>query len=309
MAGTVSMRASGDRATNPAVTITERDRHRLRRIGLYYGIRPSTLARIELPPAVWAPWAPTSSTPEARDRFERHCYAIRRRLTRLKRLEARPAAHVGPLVGSATAWADQPHSWHLTQTGMTAAGLPWTTSNTLDFTGLAHSQAVADVHTQLEFACIHALSPRETASKVDREGHSTPTHLSSRITESNGARRSTRPDLAILDADGDRFIAIDVAGYRRTSADYWSRKIRAYRGNTAVRSVWILCATNTSARAVSRAAETVLGKPGSFPLRLRLITPEGDGFLPLDTEALPAPMTDDLAEQGCPTVSENTLAV
>lgn len=309
MAATASMRASGDRATNPAVVLTERDRHRLRRIGLYYGVRPSTLARIELAPAIWAPWDSTSSSPEARDRFERHCYAIRRRLTRLKRLQARPAAHVGPLVESATAWADQPHSWHLTRTGMTAAGLPWTTSNIPDFTGLAHSQAAADVHTQLELAGIHVLSPRETASKVDRDGRSTPTHLSSRIVGSNGARRSTRPDLAILDADGGRFIAIDLAGYRRTSAGYWSRKIRAYRGNTAVSAVWIFCATDTSAKALGRAAETALGKPGSFPLRLRLVTPEDDGFLPIDTEALPPPMTDDLAEQGCSTISDNTQIV
>lgn len=289
------LRASGPRATNTAVTLTDRDIVRLKRIGLYTGVRASTIARYELPPTLWAPWHPAASTPEAQDEFRRHTYAIRRRLTRLKHIHSRPAAHVGPLVQSITAWADEPHTWHLTRTGITAAALPWDGPRTLDVHDLAHAQAAADIHMQLELSGIRALSPREVVSKVDRNGDPTPASIPSRVTTGDGQQRATRPDVAVLSPNGHDIITIDIAGYRPKSQASWTQKLTAYRGNSAVRAVWVLCTTDKAAKTVSQAADKALGKPGSFPLRLRSIMPEHDTFLPLDVLNLPSPMSNDLA--------------
>lgn len=289
------LRASGKRAGNTAVSLTDRDILRLRRIGLYSGIRASTIARCELPPALWARWHPSASTPDAQDEFRRHTYAIRRRLTRLKHIQSRPAAHVGPLVESAARWIDEPHTWSLTRTGVTAAALPWKGPRTLDARDLRHSQAAADIHCQLELAGIHALSPREVVSKVDRNGDLTPTQITSRLMTADGQQQTTRPDVAILSRNGPNVITIDVAGLRPKSQAYWTRKLAAYRTNSAVRAVWVLCTTDEAATTVNYAADRALGKHGSFSLRLRRITPEPDGFLTLDTNSLPDLMRSDIA--------------
>lgn len=286
------IRASGERASRKAVTITPVDIQRLSLLGRWYCLSADAIARSETDPKLWSPNEPFSQTEEGRDQFAKRVYAVRRRLTRLKHLESNPGLHVGPMVDNALVHEGL-IAWFATRIGGTHASLPWTLRNSISPMFAAHSWMAADIGMALESDGYTVLSERELATGINRHGFRIEAPLESKYVASNGMETGKKPDVAVLHPNGHDYIAIEVERDTDRSVKTYEQKLRAYRSNSAVKAVWYICASNTTARRVGKGAQKALGKAGSFPLRIVTNEPT-NGFHFLDMQNLQSKLVEDL---------------
>lgn len=274
------------------MTITETDITRLSLLGRWYCLSADAIARYETDPKLWSPKYPYSQTEEGKTQFAKRVYAVRRRLTRLKHLEHNPAIHVGPMVDNALVHEGLT-AWYATRIGASTASLPWTLRNSISPMFAAHSWMAADIGMALEAAGYTVLSERELATGIDKNGFRIEAQLESRYIATNGQETGKKPDLAILHPNGREYIAVEVERDTDRNVKTYEQKLRAYRGNTAVRAVWYICASTTTSRRVGMGAQKALGDAKHFPLRIVLNEPV-DGFHFLDTDNLPPKLMADL---------------
>lgn len=278
--------------SNRGVAISERDLNRLRLMGRWHSLTAEQIVRSEQDPALWSPALASSRTPDARAAFARAAEAVKRRLRTLKAIEDDPGIGLGPMLGTALA-PNGSTAYFATRIGARTAGLPWNLRNKINPYVCQHAWMAADIGMALESAGYHVLSEREITSGIDRHGDEITARLESEHTASNGRVTGKRPDVAILHPNGTDYIAIEVERDTDRAVSVYEQKLLAYRRNTAVKAVWYLCASDTTAKRVAQGANKSFGKPGTFPLRVSTIH-RINGCHFLDMDSLPLKLQNDL---------------
>lgn len=241
----------------------------------WYSLSPEHIARDEVDERIWNPDLNPNPTAEDRDAFGKGTYAVRRRLSKLASIEE-SGTHIGPLVGggrfdyNASTWFATPH-------GATALGIPWRLKSTINPQFVRHAWFAADVGLQLERIGHHVLSERELATGVMVNGDDVALDInSSYVNRNTGTVTNKKPDIAVLNTQQDRFIAVEVENDKDRSLSTYTEKLKAYDANTAISAVWYLCSSQTTANRVGSAASNLFGKGAGFPLRIRVIEGRND---------------------------------
>lgn len=273
------------------VAVNERDLTRLRLLGRWHSLTAEHIARSEQPLALWSPSHPDAQNPDNRAAFTRAVEAVKRRLRTLKAIEDDPGIGLGPFLGNSFT-PNGSIAWYTTRIGARAAGLPWNLRNTINPLVCQHAWMAADIGMALESAGYRVLSEREIATGTDRHGDEITAQLESEYS-TNGRTTGKRPDVAVLHPNERDYIAIEVERDTDRSISVYEQKLSAYASNPAVRAVWYICASDTTARRVAQGAKKAFGGPGSFPLRITTIPATG-GFHFLDMNALPKKFALDL---------------
>lgn len=276
--------AGGGRPRSPMRVITERGREaggvvltdldlaRINRLARWYCVPAEYLVRAETDPALWHP--DLAPTPEQADDMGRRVYGAKRRLGKLVRI-ADNGTHVGAPVGSAEL-GNRLTGWFATSYGGTAAGAPWRLTGSISPVIGRHAFAAADVGLQLETLRIagddspgfRVLSEREIRTRVDQFGDDVIPDIESQFRTDNGTIRKS-PDLAVMDAAGENYIAVEVERDTRRPLKSYRDKLTAYENNPRVLAVWYLCDQPGVMKRVGRAATQVFGQNSGFPLRIR----------------------------------------
>ncbi|MDN5806532.1 MAG: hypothetical protein L0K41_07305 [Yaniella sp.] len=278
--------------SNRGVAISERDLNRLRLLGRWHSLTAEHIARSEQPPALWSPGHRDALAPEARAEFTRAVEAAKRRLRTLKSIEDDPGIGLGPLLGTALA-PNGSTAYFATRIGARTAGLPWNLRNTINPNVCQHAWMAADIGMALESAGYRVLSEREIATGIDRHGDEITAQLESEH-NANGRTTGKRPDVAVLHTNGRDYIAIEAERDTDRAISVYEQKLSAYASNPAIRAVWYICASDTTAKRVGQGAQKAFGGPGSFPLRITTI-PSVNGHHFLDMNALPKKFALDLS--------------
>lgn len=267
-----SVKESGRRV---GIAITEDDKRRVSMLARWYSLSPQHIARAELDERIWNPDLNPNPTDEDRADFGKRVYAVRRRLSKLASIEE-AGTHVGPLVGGGR-FDYNASTWFATQYGATALKLPWRLKSSINPQFVRHAWFAADAGLQIERLGFTVLSERELATGVMVDGEEVPLDLNSAfVNKSTGAMTNKKPDVAVLNTQMDRFIAVEVENDTDRSLNTYIEKLKAYDSNTDVHAVWYLCSSQATANRVGNAATTVFGKGGSFPLRIRVIEGRDD---------------------------------
>lgn len=284
-----SIRTRSDRG----VAVSERDLARIRLMGRWHSLTAEHIARAEQDPALWSPAYASAQTPEARTQFERAVEAVKRRLRTLKAIESDPGIGIGPLVGTALSPTGRT-VYYATRIGGRTAGLPWGLRDRINPMLSPHAGMAADIGMALEAKGYRVLAEREIATGIDRHGDEITAPLTSEHTTQGGRMTGKRPDVVILHPNGTSYIAIEIERDTDRAISVYEQKLAAYESNTAVKAVWYMCASDTTARRVGKAADRVLGRSG-FPLRIA--TPSlVDGYHSLDMDRLPEKLRADLGK-------------
>lgn len=286
-----SIRSVARTGRSRGIRITDRDRARIAVIGRWYSVNINHLVRAEHDPAIWQPTHPDFESEDSRDAARRAFHNIHHRLNQLRRIESDPGRNIGPLVD-----ADMNQhgltAWYATRIGGTTASLPWGLRNSINPMFAAHSWMAADIGMALEDKGYEVLSERELSTGVNRHGFRINAPLESTFTGKAGQETKKKPDVAVLHPNGHDYIAIEIERDTDRSVKTYEQKLRAYRGNSAVRAVWYICASETTARRVGMGAEKALGS-SQFPLRINVNKPV-EGFHFFDMDSLPAKLRSDL---------------
>lgn len=295
------------------VSLSVRDFSRIRLMARWHSVTAEHLARAEQDPTLWSPAHATSQTTESRAEYARAVDAIKRRLRTLKAIEADPGTGIGPLLATTLA-VDGRTAYYATRIGGRAATTPWTLRDRINPLICQHAWMAADIGMALEAHGYTVLSERELSTGIDRHGERITAKLESQYVAPNGRAMNKKPDVAVLHPNGTDYIAIEVERDTDRAVSVYEQKLAAYRANTAVKAVWYLCASDTTARRVGMGAQKALGRSSGFPLRIKTV-PSSDGFHFLDMDALPAKLQDDLATMselgrspGRPSYTTATLA-
>lgn len=278
-------------STGSGVAISERDLARIRLMGRWHSLTAEHIARSEQDPALWSPALDSAQTPEACAQFTRAVEAVKRRLRTLKAVEHDPGIGIGPLLGTSYTPTSRT-AYHATRIGGRTASLPWTLRDKINPMLCEHAWMAADIGMALETKGYRVLSEREIATGIDRHGDEITAPLTSEHLTPGGQTTGKRPDVAVLHPNGTDYIAIEVERDTDRAVSVYEQKLSAYRANTAVQAVWYLCASDTTARRVGKAANKVLGGSG-FPLRITTI-PTYDNYNFLDMDGLPDKLLGDL---------------
>lgn len=287
-----SIRSVSRTGHSHGVRVTDRDRARLALMGRWYCLTVGHLLRAEHDPAIWSPGLDSSKTEEAHDLVRRAKHSIYHRLNRLRSIESDSPRNIGPLI-EADMSPDGTTAWFATRIGGRAAQLPWTFRNSINPNFAAHSWMAADIGMALEAHGYTVLSERELSTGIDRHGQRITAKLESQYVAPNGRAMNKKPDVAVLHPNGTDYIAIEVERDTDRAVSVYEQKLAAYQSNTAVKAVWYLCASDTTARRVGMGAQKALGRGSSFPLRIKTITPV-NGYHFLDMDGLPTKLQSDL---------------
>lgn len=287
--------------SNRGVAISERDLNRLRLLSRWHSLTAEHIARSEQNPALWSPDRNDAQTHAA---FVRAVEAVKRRLRTLKAIEDDPGIGLGPLLGTALAPSGST-AWFTTRIGARAAGLPWKLRNTINPLICQHAWMAADIGMALESAGYHVLSEREIATGIDRHGDEITARLESEHIAPNGRTTGKRPDVAVLHPNDTGYIAIEVERDTDRAISVYEQKLSAYAANTAIRAVWYVCASDTTARRVAQGAQRALGNRSAFPLRITTI-PSTNGVHFLDMDNLAPKLASDLGMRWDPTTTSPT---
>lgn len=274
------------------VAITERDLDRIQLLGRWHSLTAEHIARSEQTASLWSPSLDHAQTPEARAAFARAVEAIKRRFRTLKAIEEDPGIGIGPLIGTALA-PNGSTAYFATRIGGQTAELPWRLRSRINPMLCQHAWMAADIGTALEARGYTVLSERELSTGIDRHGNPVTARLESQYVTPNGRTTNKKPDVAVLHSNGSDYIAIEVERDTDRAVSVYEQKLAAYRANTAVKAVWYLCASDTTARRVGMGAQKALGRGNSFPLRIKTLPPI-DGYHFLDMCALPTKLQGDL---------------
>lgn len=262
-----TVKESGRRA---GISITDDDRRRVSMLARWYSLSPQHIAREELDERIWNPDLNAEPTAEDRDAYAKRIYAVRRRLSKLAGIEE-SGTHIGPLVGGGR-FDYNSSTWFATQYGATALGLPWRLKATINPQFVRHAWFAADVGLQIERRGFTVLSERELSTGTTVEGEDVPLDLNSSFVNKNtGTITNKKPDVAVLSAHLDRFIAVEVENDKDRSLNTYAEKLKAYAANPTVAAVWYLCSSQATANRVGNAASSVFGKGSEFPLRIRVM--------------------------------------
>ncbi|MGY5766686.1 hypothetical protein ACXET9_16010 [Brachybacterium sp. DNPG3] len=232
--------------------------------------------------------------------------AIKRRFRTLKAIEEDPGIGIGPLIGTALS-TNGSTAYFATRVGARAAHLPWQLRSRINPMLCQHAWMAADIGMALEARGYSVLSERELATGINRHGNRITAQIESQHVASNGRATNKKPDVAVLHPNGTDYIAIEVERDTDRAVSVYEQKLAAYQSNTAVKAVWYLCASDTTARRVGVGAQKALGRGSSFPLRIKTIPPI-DGCHFLDMDALPTKLQDDLETDGRSMHSRRTEA-
>lgn len=288
-----SIRSVARTGRSRGVRVTDRDRARIALMGRWYSVTVNHLIRAEYDASIWKPSHPDYGTEESTDAARRAFHNIHHRLNQLRRIESDPARNIGPLV-EADMNPDGITAWFATRIGGTTAELPWSLRNTINPNFAAHSWMAADIGMALEAEGYQVLSERELATGIDRHGQPVTAQLESQYVAPNGRAVNKKPDVAILHPNGTDYIAVEVERDTDRAVRVYEQKLAAYQSNTAVRAVWYICASDTTARRVSMGAKKAIGRGTGFPLRIATV-PAQDRYHFLNMDALNQKMQDDLA--------------
>lgn len=274
------------------IRVTDRDRNRIAIMGRWYSVKVDHLIRAEYDDAIWNPSHPAYGSDEQKDAARRAFHNIHHRLNQLRRIESDPARNVGPLVENDMN-PDGLTAWFATRIGGRTAQLPWTFRNTINPNFAAHSWMAADIGMALESGGYRVLSERELSTGIDQHGERITAQLESRYVAPNGRAMNKKPDVAVLHPNGTDYIAIEVERDTNRAVSVYEQKLAAYAANSAVKAVWYVCASDTTARRVGQGAQKAFGGPGNFPLRITTIR-NTDGYHFLDMNSLPKKFALDL---------------
>lgn len=264
------------------IRVTERDRDRIALMGRWYSLTVNHIVREEYGPEVWNPTHPEYGTEAQQEAARRAFHNVHHRLNQLRRIESDPARNVGPLVENDMN-PDGLTAWFATRIGGRTAQLPWTFRNTINPNFAAHSWMAADIGMALESRGYRVLSERELSTGIDKHGERITAQLESRYVASNGRAMNKKPDVAVLHPNGTDYIAIEVERDTDRAVRVYEEKLSAYKSNTAVKAVWYMCASETTARRVGMGAQKALGRSDTFPLRIRpLLADNGYHFFDMD---------------------------
>lgn len=287
-----SLRAIYRTGQSKGIRVTERDRNRIAIMGRWYSVTVGHLIRAEYDESIWKPSHPEYGTAAQKDAERRAFHNIHHRLNQLRRIESDPARNVGPLVDNDMN-PDGLTAWFATRVGGRTAQLPWTFRNTINPMFAAHSWMASDIGMALETKGYRVLSERELSTGIDQHGERITAQLDSRYVAPNGRAMNKKPDVAVLHPNGTDYIAIEVERDTNRAVSVYEQKLSAYASNTAVRAVWYLCASDTTARRVGQGATKALGQGGKFPLRISTI-PSLNGYNFFDMDSLPKKLANDL---------------
>lgn len=293
--------------SNRGVAISERDLDRIRLMGRWHSLTADHIARSEQSPTLWSPTIDAAQTPEARAAFVRAVEAVKRRLRTLKAIEDDPGIGVGPLIGTALA-PNGSTAYFATRIGSQAAELPWRLRSRINPMLCQHAWMAADIGMALEARGYTVLSERELSTGIDRHGNRLTAQLDSKHVTPNGRAINKKPDLAVLHPNGTDYIAIEVERDTDRAVSVYEQKLAAYQSNTAVKAVWYLCASDTTARRVGMGAQRALGRGSNLPLRIKTIPPN-DGYHFLDMGALPSKLQNDLDKLPEPLATQMSHAI
>lgn len=275
-----SIRSVARTGRSRGIRVTDRDRARIAFMGRWYSVTVNHLVRAEYDPAIWRPTHPDFGSEASLDEARRAFHNIHHRLNQLRRIESDPARNVGPLV-DADLNPNNMTAWYATRTGGTTAQLPWGLRNSINPMFAAHSWMAADIGTAIEAKGYKVLSERELSTGIDKHGFRIDAPLDSTFTGRAGLETKKKPDVAILHPNGHDYIAIEIERDTDRSVKTYEQKLTAYQGNSAVRAVWYVCASETTARRVAAGAVKALGDPSlkgpngeplAPPFPLRIIT-------------------------------------
>lgn len=264
------LKAVKDSGKRTGVRITEDDMRRVAMLARWYSLSPEHIARDELDERIWNPDLNPNPTEEDQTAFASKVYAIKRRLARLARIEE-SGTHTGPLVGGGRFdYSDS--TWFTTQYGASTTGLPWKLRSTINPQQVRHAWFAADVGMQIERLGYYVLSERELSTNVTAGNEEIDLDLNSEFVNSNtGVVTNKKPDVAVLNGDHTKFIAVEVENDKNRSRSTYVEKLKAYDANTKVHAVWYLCSSLATANRVGAAASSIFGTDANFPLRIRVI--------------------------------------
>lgn len=278
--GTVGRRSSAsllkavkDSGRRTGIVVTEDDKRRIAMLARWYSLSPDHIARDELDERIWNPDLNPNPTEEDRAAFASKVYAVKRRLAKLSRVEE-SGTHIGPLVGGGRFdYTDS--TWFATQYGATAVELPWKLRSTINPQQVRHAWFAADVGMQIERFGHTVVSERELSTAVTVEGEELALDFNSAyVNPSSGVTTNKKPDVAVMNSEQDKFIAIEVENDKNRSRSTYTEKLKAYDSNPRVAAVWYLCSSQTTANRVGSAASSLFGTGANFPLRIRVIDRE-----------------------------------
>lgn len=257
------------------VVITDDDKRRVAMLARWYSLSPRHIARDETDEYHWNPDLNPDLSDEDERIFSGRVRAVRRRLATLARIEE-SGTHIGPLVAGGR--FDYSNStWFATQYGATAIGLPWRLKSSINPQFVRHAWFAADVGMQIERLGYPVLSERELSTGVTVDGTELTLDLNSSYVNTNtGSRTNKKPDLAVLDTQQKKFIAIEVENDTDRSLATYTEKLKAYDANPKVAAVWYLCSSQATANRVGSAATNLFGDSGRFPLRIRVVERDSD---------------------------------
>lgn len=264
------LKAVKDSGKRMGVRITDDDKRRVIMLARWYSLSPEHIARDELDERIWNPDLNAHPTEEDQAALASKVYAVKRRLARLARIEE-AGTHTGPLVGGGRFdYSDS--TWFTTQYGASATDLPWKLRSTINPQQVRHAWFAADVGMQIERLGHYVLSERELSTNVTAEGEEVTLDINSTFINNNtGVMTSKKPDVAVLDSQEQKFIAVEVENDKNRSRSTYIEKLKAYDGNPKVHAVWYLCSSQTTANRVGNAASSIFGNDANFPLRIRVI--------------------------------------
>lgn len=259
-----------DSNNHVGITITEDDMRRIALLARWYSLSPEHLAREELPENIWNPDINPNIGAEEQAVFASKVYGIKRRLARLARV-VDASGQLAPLIeGGRFDYRDS--TWFTTPHGASTVELPWKLRSTINPQQVSHAWFAADVGLQIERLGVPVLSERELSTGINVDGAEIGFDFNSEYMNPNtGAITNKKPDVAVLAANGEEFIAVEVEKYKGRSATAYIEKMKAYSGNTKVKAVWYICSSAATANRVGQSATKVFGAGSSFPLRIRIV--------------------------------------
>lgn len=280
------------RGRNVGLMITDRDEWVLRELVRWYALQSAQLVRrlwIEDKRA-WHPlFGAEACTFDKGGAFHKEALKQSLRLGRLARINESATSSVAPVVAS-TRYGDGIVAWWATPAGARQVGLNrrragehgWVNRPSINPLSARHAFAAADIGTQLETYGWTVAAERELRRGLLVDGTEMSAEFYSAYRSTNKTRDVMKsPDLAIMSANFDRYIAIEVERESDRPINVYAEKLRAYQLNTCIDAVWYVCMDDTTATRVKRAAERVFGER---PMRVRVrVADQQHGFwhLPL----------------------------
>lgn len=275
---------------NFGIRTTDTDRDRLAFLARWYCASPDRLVRAELDPKFWDPALTGLPEGEATAEYVSRLRAIKQRLWKLGSVEENPGNHTGPFVGSALV-GDGKTAYFATRYGTSVASIPWRFRSSINPQFAAHAWMAADIGMQIERLGYRVLSERELSTGWDRHGQEFATQVESKYVTSSGQSVTKKPDIAVLSADEESFIAVEVERDLNRPIPTYREKLRAYQDNAAIKAVWYVCISETTAARVIAAANDVF-QDRPFPLRIYVAGVHDGWHFIRDLESKPSLMSD-----------------